>query len=463
MATIEPIWKWIFAWFEQEEIKKLEEYVGATSEEIQQRADEDAALKKLIIEARNAPTQAAYEKYLEDIKKVKEEYETTVGKRREEREQIFKEAEQAAGFESQVQAARIGDSGRYTRGQLAKISWDISNRFMNSLIKAKTDKLEFNKDLDEKLKQLWFDVADKEKIVTALQKILAEEEAQPALDAIAAKAKTNEEFKKILSEFYSGLRKDQILKLGERREEESRYIYDAEAYAKKTPEEKRNWLRSKLAYVITDVEMTQEQKDQFIEEALEKDPYEVNALLNSMKIKNNLLKETWATTMAHSAPGTALYDSLANLLGVKTTTQTEIEKEDIQEEREEEKEEQEEQEKEEQKEEAEEKEGDLWVAEFTRTWDILVLTPKDTAGYEKFVSIAMRDYVAPDTKRADIVKTFNSQFNERYNELKTTNPETYAYYRYNFIRGLVSKGYISRRTVFDYGQDDAPVTKVYKY
>lgn len=304
MPNITPITSGWYGKKQLDEIKRFEDYLESVSSWLQINQEADAKAKEALVKLKGADSLADYNKYLKDIQVFKEEYWEALEKQRETAKDILKQQEAWVGLEAQIQAAKAGTSWKMTESQLGKISRDISDSYLNSLTKARADLNTFETWLDEKLNNLNFDTLEKEKMITALKKIITDEEAQPAIDAIANKAQTREDFLKMFSQFYSWLQKAQIWALTAKWEEEQRYKYDAEVYWEMTPEEKKSFMENKLSYVVS---LTDKQRADFLKDAMTKDPSEVNALLNMIKQKDKQFLQAFQSSIAHEDPAESIY------------------------------------------------------------------------------------------------------------------------------------------------------------
>jgi len=315
--AINPITQWQFWSLQKKEIESFQDFLARQSEQIQSAQWIDAEATKEIIKDRDAELRSKYEQYKRDIGTYTDEYKGSLQQQRLKAQGILKEQEAWVGFESQIQAAKAWKSGTLAQSQLAKISWDIANKFLGSLTEARNNLATFEQWLDEKLNTLNFTSQEKKQLLDWLVNVLDVAEAQPALDAIAKSSTTREEFLKMFSAFYSDLQKTQIGKLTWKWEEEQRYAYDKEAFAAMAEPEKRDFIIWKLGLLIN---LTPEQRNKFAEDAMKTGDYaSVFADMDRMKKLNEQQILLIQNTIQHAWPWTDTFKALRNMLWIPST------------------------------------------------------------------------------------------------------------------------------------------------
>jgi len=212
--------------------------------------DKEWKAKNKIITDKNAKYQELSKWYKNDLQNIKSNAENNIATRRNESNQIVKDKEQNAGREAMIQSENASRAGKMSTNAISKLNSDITARFSDQLANAKKDNLKFQTQMDDKIKNLWFTVQDKQRIIDNFTKSMDTEAAAPLLASITAKANTKEEFTKMLSQVVTDLRKKTLNESNNRSNKQKKLIENQDAFKQMDPSAKRAFALDKIWSLI---------------------------------------------------------------------------------------------------------------------------------------------------------------------------------------------------------------------
>lgn len=300
-----------------EEYKKRMKWFAKESWE---QTDLDATAKKDLIKTRDEGARADLVIQKAKAADVEKNYRSRVKVQRDRSDAILDQQRAGIWLEANIKAAAAWRQWKLSESQLAKISHDITDSFWTSLAKAKSDNLAFTQWLDKSLKDLWFDMVEKEKMFTALESVLDKDEVAPMLDAIASKATTRESFDKYFSAEYSVMKKKEIESRLGRSDEEQRYSDEAKTWASSSIDQRKRIVSQRLENIVHS--LTPTEKKRLLKESIQSEDWtSVYTKLWEIEAREKIAKETSlkSEALAASAYATAIEPLETNSLGWKST------------------------------------------------------------------------------------------------------------------------------------------------
>lgn len=293
MAKITPVTSGYFWWAQEKELQSYQDYLESVSKEVAWDVDLDAAQQKKLTQLKNTGTAADYEQYLADLWNFKKEYQWRIEKQRSKAQDILKEQEAWVGLEAQIQAAKAWASWDLAQSQLAKISKWISESYGLALSEARNNLNTFEQWLDKNLNDLNISTLEQEQMLTTLKKVLSDEEAAPAIAAIAKNATSRKEYADMFNAYYSWLLKVQAGKLTAKGEEEQRYVYDEGYWNSLDAEGKQKYL-TRTMWGVLDQDTVQQIISSWMNS---EDAAKVFSTVNRLKKLNEVQKQAFLTSI----------------------------------------------------------------------------------------------------------------------------------------------------------------------